>query len=359
MRILISSTISIGSSYTTYLQMLEYIQVNYPDIQTYCVKLKWNNRNNVVCQNKMLAKIKKLIIKEKITHMLCIFEEVYFISKIKDWIEQHCKILINTRELYDTLDNKYNGYNFNIKNNIPTIPTMLLNNNTTKEELEKFIDGKYPLFLKNVYGCGGLGTSTCSNIDNLFENDKLKNIHIGNIVQPCIIGTIYVVDAVYDNGILKDIFILKSSSCLKDKHTVRMQPYREVVKKNIFDNIITKIGTITGYTGILNIDFLVNNDMIYLIEYNPRFGGTIICAIENKASIIKNYMNILLGLPTEKHYSRYSVYSYNQVQYFLRQLYQNPEAFIGVSWIKKYIKMKKKCETITYSNSTGDFEYFF
>ena len=349
-----------GSSYTIYLQMLEYIRVNYPDIQTYCVKIKWDNRNNILCQNKMLTKIKKLIIKEKITHMLCIFEEVYFISKIKDWIEQHCKILINTRELYDTIDNKYNGYKFNIEHDIPTIPTLLLTDNTTKKEICNFTNGKYPIFLKNVYGCGGLGTSTCNNIDNLFENDKLKNIHIGNIIQPCIIGNIYIVNMLYSNGEIVDTFILKSSSYIKDTLTVRMQPFRKVIETNIFDDIIKKIGCNTKYTGIMEAEFFVTVDKaIYMIEYNPRFSGSMICAFANNASILKNYMNLLLDLPLITHSTQKKIYPQNELRYFALQLYQNPRELFGISWIKKYIKKKKHCDTITYANPLGDYEYIF
>ena len=323
---------------------INYVQTNFPDFVIHFVEINYSYRNDEHYQQKIISKIKKIIIRESITHMACLFEEIYFISKIKDWLELHCKILINDMKIYDTLHNKYSGYNFNVENNIPTIPSKLLTDNTTKEELLKFINGIYPLFIKNVYSCGGKGTSACNTIDDLFSSDdKIKNTKIGYIVQPCIIGTIYIVNMLYSNGKIVDTFILKSSSYIKDTLTVRMQPFRKVVETNIFDDIIKKIGYNTKYTGIMEAEFFVTkNKDIYMIEYNPRFSGSMICAFANNASILKNYMYLLLGLPLIPHNTTKCIYPQNELQYFMLQLYQNPKELVGLSWIKKYINMKKK-----------------
>jgi predicted ATP-grasp superfamily ATP-dependent carboligase len=341
---------------------LSYIKKKYPETILHCVKINYQHKDNEFYKKKMIAKIKKVVINKNITHIICLFEEVFFIARIKEWLEKHCKILINTTEIYDTLHNKYNGYKFSIAHNIPTIPTMLLINDITKHQIETFIGKQYPAYVKEVYSYGGHGTHTCSDIGELFDSDgKIKDENIGRIIQPCIKGTIYTANVIYSKGDMIDKFILKSTTFINDTKTVRMPPFCEVIKTNIFDEYMRNIGKNTGYSGMLEVEFLVNNSgKFHLMEYNPRFSGSFICATYSDASIAKNYMNILFGLPIIPFYQKEIIYSFgigSDIQYFMQQIYCNPKSFLNKSWLMKYIEIRRNSEDIPIIRySSADYE---
>ena len=346
MKILVTTTTINISEY-----FLSYIKKNYPETILHCVKINYQHKDNEFYKKKMIAKIKKVVINKNITHIICLFEEVFFIAQIKEWLEKHSKILINTAEIYETLHNKYNGYKFSIVHNISTIPTMLLINDITKQQIETFIGRQYPAYVKEVYSCGGEGTHTCSDISELFNSDgKIKDENIGRIIQPCIKGTIYTANVIYSKGNMIDKFILKSTTFINDTKTVRMPPFCEVIKTDIFDKYLINIGKNTEYCGMLEVEFLVNNTgKIYLMEYNPRFSGTFICATYSDASIAKNYMNILFGLPIIPFYQKEIIYSFGigtDIQYFMQQIYRNPKSFLNKSWLMKYIEIRRNSEDI-------------
>ena len=345
------------------LHMIKYIKNNYPDIFIYSIKIKLSHCEELFYQEKMISKIKKVVVRKNITHMMCIDEEVFFIAQIKDWLEKHCKILINTRELYDTLHNKYNGYKFSTANNIPTIPTMLLTNDLTKHQIETFIGKKYPAYVKSVYSTGGKGTQTYNDINELFDShSKIKENIVDRIIQPCVKGTIYTANAIYSKGVMIDIFILKSLSFINDTKTIRMPPFCEVIRTDIFNEYMKTIGNNTGYSGMLEVEFLVNDaGKIYLMEYNPRFSGSFICATDNDASIAKNYMNILCDLPIIPFSQKEIIYSFSivrDIQYYIKQSYQNPKTLLKLSWLKKYFNIKRKSQTVSLViSSYADCEY--
>ena len=74
-----------------------------------------------------------------------------------------------------------------------------------------------------------------------------------------------------------------------------------------FMTILEKIGTIVGYNGLMNVDFIYcelgSNVKIYVLEINPRMGGSI--HISAHSGLLKSFFDYLIYKRKNKRVIKY------------------------------------------------------
>lgn len=221
--------------------------------------------------------------KENVKGIIPLYEgEFQILNKArKEFEKQGTFLILSGEEVVNICKDKQFTYEYFIdsKINLPKVYSAV--------EIEKIIEkkdsGKFPLFIKPVDGMGSSNTFRINNIKELeFFNDYVEN----NIIQECIIGEEYTVDCLVDfNG--NPVYVVPrkrlevrsgevvKSSTVYDNHII--SDTIEVIKH--LNNARDKNGFST--IGPLTIQFFkTNNQEIYLLEINPRFGGGVPLSFE-------------------------------------------------------------------------------
>lgn len=223
------------------------------------------------------------IIKERgITHIIPLTDlDVDFFSKYYNNFEPYkVKILVENKDLISILRNKERVYDF-FKDNkiINCIPTY---------NLSSFLSScnQYPAIGKIKNGRSS---------ENLIyiENEKhLILIDERYIIQPRIYGDVVTVDIISDrsNSVWiqrREIFRTKNGAGI----TV------EILNNQNINAAVNEFLSITNYCGVLNIEFMVNENAVYLMDVNPRFSAGV--AFSNFAgyNFVTNAIKLLQGEP--------------------------------------------------------------
>jgi carbamoyl-phosphate synthase large subunit len=185
-------------------------------------------------------------------------------------LDLKCKILNNKN--YNTVeicDNKCIFFDFFIKNNLENfIPDTFI---IKKDGINYNKDIIYPAILKTAIGVGGKNIFILKNEDDLnklkLTYDYLiqeylidKNEYNGHFF--CINGSIY--------------YYLFNQMHFDSLYYIKKGPVKENFLVDIdisdFDFIVKKL----NYTGPINFNFKIINNKIYVLEINPRFGGSFV-----------------------------------------------------------------------------------
>jgi carbamoyl-phosphate synthase large subunit len=229
-----------------------------------------------------------------------------YLSKYKQQLEKYVNILVpDNPKIIKELDDKYSCYLFCKKHNIPTAETILVNkvnikNKTVKQFLEKH---NYPLFLKKAYDTNGAQDVFQIN-DYADLKDKVKTIKGRWILQQSLEPNHASIDILYYKGNALSI-TMHSHKWHTDMRSISseyffptiysLKTHKSISSKYVTPimDIVNKLGRSSKYTGIMNVDMLIDNDKPYLLEINPRFSGSIY--ISMKTSLLKDYFRLLLN----------------------------------------------------------------
>ncbi|GIU70257.1 MAG: hypothetical protein KatS3mg002_1493 [Candidatus Woesearchaeota archaeon] len=140
--------------------------------------------------------------------------------------------------------------------------------------------------LKPTKGRGSTGVKYISSLKELsdFECDKYDYI-----VQSYIIGDEYSVDVLFDmnghllNAIPRKRILVESGISI----------ITETIKDYDLIELCKEIGRELFFRGCLNFQFIKKNDLYYLIDINPRFGGGSIISFYSSRSFRKNLISLL------------------------------------------------------------------
>jgi predicted ATP-grasp superfamily ATP-dependent carboligase len=235
----------------------------------------------------------------------------FLLSKYKDYFYSIKTYFMENYEYYKILDDKY-SLKYLCKKYCIHYPKTISVSDRSICEVIRFIK-KYNglVFLKKKNNTlGGYGVYDLSN-SNINNNDIYPKINSDEwIIQKKINGVFIGVDVLYIYGDIQAITFHKNKNYKKmfkgfDKYYfpswgescshfgLKMTEYFYI---NDFLEIIRKIGKITKYNGLMNIDFLykiINRKIkIYLLEINPRIGGSI--HISAHTGLLKSYFDYLI-----------------------------------------------------------------
>lgn len=197
--------------------------------------------------------IKKIVQNEKIEHIVPTSEEAFHLSRIKN--ELICKTWVSDIELMDKLHNKLSFINI-AKDFFATPETIVLSEFLDFANEEKYV-------FKAIYSRFGHA---------VIFGDKMKS-HTSSIEQKAkwiaqekISGFSVCTYSVFDNGTLKCLVNYKPEYLYKGGASMLFENYHN---KLIYSSV-KKFGESMNYTGQLSFDFIISDDMPFVIECNPR-----------------------------------------------------------------------------------------
>ena len=226
----------------------------------------------------------QIIIEKQITAVIPLNDlELPILSKNKHVLEAlGTKVIISNENIIDIAFDKWKTYNYFMKLNINTPKTYLRVSDALNAIKNKELN--YPLIVKPRWGSASLGIDIAENEEELLLTYKLQNIKITKsilkevssgdlkksiIIQEKINGVEYGVDILNDfNGNYYGSFVRKKLSMRSGETDKAIS-----VINSDFNKLGKIIGENTGHIGNMDCDFFVENDKIYFLEMNPRFGG--------------------------------------------------------------------------------------
>ncbi|KOC31909.1 ATP-grasp domain-containing protein [Clostridium botulinum] len=232
---------------------------------------------------------------EKINILIPLYElEFQTLSKNRDKFKKiGTELLLSNSKIIDTCNDKYNTYEF-LKNDIKCPKIYYKENiNLIIEQQNKKV---FPLIIKPK---SGMGSSEVFKINNLRELEFFKDYVREPIIQQYIYGEEYTVDALCDlQG--KPIYIVPRKRL--EVRSGEVSKSRTVYDNNVINEtlkVITKFNEIRmndiGLIGPLTIQFFkTNQDELYFLEINPRFGGGVPLSFKagaNYAEALKRILN--------------------------------------------------------------------
>lgn len=171
--------------------------------------------------------------------------------------------VVSTTGVVNLCRDKYAFYNKMCEIGVPSVPTYL-----AEDKQEAINNYGFPLFMKPRYGAGSVD-SIKINVDcaitGIIENEDEKFI-----IQPYIDGTEYGVNFYVDfiTGKLTELFVMEKIRMRAGETEKSMSVHDEKIR-----NIVDKICKNVPFRGPVDMDVIKKDDMYYVLEVNPRFGG--------------------------------------------------------------------------------------
>ena len=296
---------------------------NYGNNISYCAAGSRINHNldNKDCDNFFIETLESLC--QRNDQIRFMFYNPIFAYKYGKLIMQHT-LCLNSYELLETLSDKQRS-RFVLKDIVDIIPYIVLRGaDCNIKNICKYFVNYHDFVIQKVNSSGGEGT---------FHIDKFSNINFIDYGERYLISP-YIEDSIPLNAHIiiydDDIFIFPPSIqiiteienkllyCGGDYICYKTIP--ENIKLKIYQTI-RKIGWFVhkrGYRGILGIDFVLNGQRLYFMEFNTRFQASsqlINKALSSQHAKSLQEMNLeafehILAPKVETHNIDYSNYTY-------------------------------------------------
>lgn len=213
-------------------------------------------------ENEYISFLFKISEKEDINMIIPLTDlEIDVLNKSRNLFEERNIILaMPSQKALDIARDKYKLFETFINDSyVPSIPTY-------KVGIDKIKNDILPCVAKPYNGRSSEGLKKIYSVEEL---DVVKN-NPDYIIQNMIEGPIITVDYVR-NGATGESFSVPRVELLRTKNgagtTVRI--FSDVELQKIVDHI----GNILGVIGCVNMEFIKNNGLYYLIDINPRFSA--------------------------------------------------------------------------------------
>lgn len=307
-----------GVSLWTYYLLYEFIKKYYNSKN---IRLYFKS----VYPSMKISKLVKFIKKNKIKYIIPTEStNAMYLSKHKPLLLKYTKILVSDNpNIIKILDDKYECYKFCRQYNIDTADTILIKKKFITKKVEEFISKySYPLYLKKTFDSNGAQDVIKIQSLNELEN-KLKRIKGKWILQAPLEANHASIDVLYNKGIAISI-TMHSHKCHEDMRSVcnnffypsinSMETHISVPERYINDivKVVQTVGIYSNYTGILNIDMLINNHKPHLLEINTRFSGSIYISLST--NLLKDYFKVLMGKKIDQNSIPHVNYKSKQIK---------------------------------------------
>lgn len=240
---------------------------------------------------------------------ICINEKI---QAITTFIDPEIEILAKNRNKFEAIGvtvlapfeetahycfDKFEMFKYLSKHNIATVPTYdSLEQFTIDLNLNKI---SFPVFVKPRNGSGSVGAKK---VDNYTELSFLVNENPNLIIQKLMIGLDIDADVYIDTISNKAV-----SAFTKRKIQTTIGGANKTIsfKDEILFEFIKKIVSIFEFCGPIDIDFFKVDNVYYLSEINPRFGGAYLHAFGAGVDFIKLINNNVLGKTNPPEFGNY------------------------------------------------------
>jgi carbamoyl-phosphate synthase large subunit len=233
--------------------------------------------------------------------------ELPLLSQNRDLFLSHgINIIVSNPDVIEICFDKLKTLEFAGSLSIKSIPTFVCPEEANKY-LSRFPDTKF--VIKPRWGTASVGIEYPKDgyevemqyniLRNKFKNAFRSHENCSEqekciLIQKKIIGTEYGIDVINDlKGNYKATLIRKK---------VAMRSGETDKAETIYDDKLTRLGERIGnqlkHIGIIDCDLIVENENIYLLEINPRFGGGYPFSHFAGANVPEAYVAWLKGKPT-------------------------------------------------------------
>jgi len=186
------------------------------------------------------------------------------VEHIKEFEKLQVFHLIPTKAIVEICFDKFLTFAFLKENNFNTPETFV-----DIKDAEKAINNKeinYPLIIKPRYG---YGSRNVYKADNYKQLDAFFSLEQNMIIQEYLYGIEYHLDVFNDNRGNIISVIPKKKITMRAGETDKALVIKD---KRIIDFAIELSGKLK-HIGNLDVDLFLNNDKLYVLEMNTRFGG--------------------------------------------------------------------------------------
>ena len=183
-----------------------------------------------------------------------------------------------THDIIDQLEDRDRFYQLLEKTNIPHIPGEIADN--AEELVEKAKAIGYPVLIRPSYVIGGKGMLVITDEDELvlFLKDITKDTY-PLLIDAYVPGLEIEVDLLSDGDeiLIPTIVehIEKAGVHSGDSHAIMPAVSLTEDNKKTVETYATKIVRELDFKGIMNIQFVISNNQIYVLEVNPRASRTV------------------------------------------------------------------------------------
>ena len=241
----------------------------------------------------------KICIDEKINAITTFIDpEIEILSKNRDKFSQiGVEVLAPYTKTAELCFDKYKMFQFLLENGINTVMTW----GTLEEFSEDYKKGNvsFPVFVKPRNGSGSVGARKIFGYQEL-SDALLKNQEL--IIQEYMDCLDLDVDVYIDTISHKAV-----SAFSKKKIETRIGGASKTISfkdQKLFD-FVSKIVSIFDFNGPIDMDFFYKDNMYYLSEINPRFGGAYLHAYGAGVNFIKLIENNLNGIENKPSFGDY------------------------------------------------------
>ncbi|MCM3150422.1 carbamoyl phosphate synthase large subunit [Priestia megaterium] len=215
---------------------------------------------------------------ENVTDVIVQYGGQTAISLVKGLEEAGVNLLGITNDVIDALEDRDLFYKLLDDCDIPHIPGEMAKD--AKELVQKAKDMGFPLLIRPSYVIGGKGMLTIQNETELQAClPAIKASHFPMLIDAYFPGKEAEVDVVADG---KDVLIPtivehieKAGVHSGDSYALLPAKTVEAAHKEKMGSYAQKIVNKFQYKGIMNIQYVIYNDEVYMLEVNPRASRTV------------------------------------------------------------------------------------
>lgn len=217
-------------------------------------------------------------------------------------LEQHGIPLLGiTQDLIDICEDRDRFYELLKNAGIPHIPGLTA---SSKEDLhDKANSIGYPMLLRPSYVIGGQGMLIIQSEEEL--KSCMENIQFPVLLDAYYKGTEFEIDVLTDGH---DIFvpgifehIEKAGVHSGDSIAITPPVQISAIYKELAFEYAKKLAKHMGFVGIFNIQYVLYQDVLYVMEVNPRASRTVpVISKVTGINIIEDCVKVLTGLPMKR-----------------------------------------------------------
>lgn len=207
-----------------------------------------------------------------------------------DVINKHRNLFNNiilctqSSEVINIVRNKYNLYNFfKDDNNVPTLATWKLSEYNIKY---------HSVVIKEIFGRSSINLRIKPTYEELMSiNDKQKYI-----VQEYKSGNTCNIDYCHSSKYGTEVIVARED-LLRTSNGAGLTV--KIFNDEKLNKLVSYIGNKLNINGVVNIEFIKNNDEYYLIDINPRFSAGIDFSFNSGYDMATNHINCFAGKPID------------------------------------------------------------
>ncbi len=221
-----------------------------------------------------LEALKNICLKEEISGILSLIdpEQSFLSGKRSKFEEIGVRVITSSKEVCDICFDKWRMYQFLQENNFKTAKSYI--------DLESFMEDyqrdeiSFPVFVKPVRGSGSTGAQKISNL-NLLQS--VFNSQEDLIIQNYIEGQEYSIDVYVDAHSSEVISIFtKKKISMRAGESDKSLSFKDEKLFTLVEEVVQKLGA----SGPVDLDIFESEGDYYILEVNPRFGGSYLHAYE-------------------------------------------------------------------------------